>query len=109
MMMTRQTKRKNDIQALAEMYGVACVGLGGDEELDEDDDEGLELDEEDEALGSVGLDEDDDDDDLEGSLELLEEEEGLEDEDDDEGLAPEEDDDMASGEVRSRRRWRGAR
>ena len=57
-MRTRQTKRKNDIHALAEMYGVGWVGLEDElEELDpedglleEEDDDGLLEEEEDAGL-----------------------------------------------------------
>ena len=108
-MRTRQTKRKKDIQALAEMYGTACVGFGGGEELDdedddgfeldeEDDDEGLELEDEDAAFGSADRDDEDDDDEgFEGSLELLDEEEGLDDEDEDDGFAADEEDMARAG------------
>ena len=68
-MRTKQTKRKNDIHALAEMYGVGWVGLEGElEELDPGD----------------GLLEDEDDDD------------GLLDEEDDDGLAEEEEEGLAA-------------
>lgn len=80
-MRTRQTKRKKDIQALAEIYGVGCVGLEElEDELEpepEDDEEGLLEEEEDEEDG----------------LAAEEEEDGLAaDDDDDEGLDEEDED-----------------
>lgn len=80
MMSKRQTKRKNDIQALALMYGAGTGGLacsaGLEEEEEEEEEEVLEEDEE--------------------VFSAEEEEEGRE-EDEEEGLAAEEEEGLAAG------------
>lgn len=87
MIKTRQTNRKNDIHALAEMFAVGWVGFAAEDEEDDEPpllllDEGREDDEDEDAAAFFGSE----DDELEGFVEEDEEEEGLAPEEDEAAL-----------------------